>query len=172
MTNQGFFARLDTMVEWTGIPALAKGTPKRRPLHWPATLALALAFGGYGFSVVHVMGFPAASLGYGIEMLGFAIGCFVQIWGPLKPFGGMERADEWDRAVRARAYLVTFAVFAVTTMIALALMMAALAFDYPREAVMQGGAQTLFLLFAILNAMPTAHASWSVRWQRDGDQAD
>ncbi len=52
MTNQRFFARLDTMVEWTGIPALAKGTPKRRPLRWPATLALALAFGGYGFSVV------------------------------------------------------------------------------------------------------------------------
>ncbi len=169
MTNQRLFDRLDAMVRWTGIPALAEGKPKRRQLRWPATVALVLAFGGYGYSMAHAMRWPAASLGYGIEMLGFATGCFVQIWGPLKPFGSMERTDEWDRAVRARAYLVTFAVFAITTVAALTLMMGALAFDTPREAVMQGAAQTLFLLFAILNAGPTAHASWAVRWQREDE---
>lgn len=167
MTNQRLFERLDAMVRWTGVPALTEQPPRRRPLRWPATLALVLAFGGYGFSVANGMRFPAASLGYGIEMIGFAIGCFVQIWGPLKPFGGMEKADEWDRTIRARAYLVTFAVFVATTMTALVLLMGATAFDYPRGALMQGGTQTLFLLFAILNAGPTAHASWAVRWQKD-----
>lgn len=171
MTDKTPLQRLDTLVDWTGIPALTQNPPRRRPLRWPATIALALAFAGIALSLSRGMQTPLGLAGYGIEMLGFALGLFVKIVGPLKPFGGIETADEWDRTVRARAYLSTFAVFAITTMIALFLLMAGLAFDWPKAALMQGAAQTLFLLLTILNATPAAHASWAVRWQQDDDQA-
>ena len=47
------------------------------------------------------------------------------------------------------AYLSTFAVFAITTMVALFALMAGLAFDWPKPALVQGAAQTLFLLFTM-----------------------
>lgn len=171
MTRKTVPQRLDALVGWTGIPDLAQHPPRRRPLRWPATLALILAFGGVALSLTQGMRTPLAMAGYGLEMLGFAIASFVKILGPLKPCGSAETADEWDRMVRARAYLWTFAVFGVTTMVALFLLMAGLAFDWPKRALMQGGAQTLFLLFTILSATPAAQASWAVRWHQDDDSA-
>ena len=171
MTDKTTLQRLDALVGWTGIPALSQHPPRRRPLRWPATIALALAFAGIALSLSRGMQTPLALAGYGIEMLGFALAMVVKIVGPLKPYGGTEKTDEWDRAVRARAYLWTFAVFAITTMLALFALMAGLALDWPKPALMQGAAQTLFLLFTILNATPAAQASWAVRWQQDDDQA-
>ncbi|WP_426255297.1 hypothetical protein [Sphingomonas sp. DC2300-3] len=171
MTDKTPLQRLDALVGWTGIPALSQHPPRRRPLRWPATIALALAFAGIALSLSRGMQTPLALAGYGIEMLGFALAMVVKIVGPLKPYGGTEKTDEWDRAVRARAYLWTFAVFAITTMLALFALMAGLALDWPKPALMQGAAQTLFLLFTILNATPAAQASWAVRWQQDDDQA-
>ncbi len=163
MTDKTPLQRLDALVGWTGIPALSQHPPRRRPLRWPATIALALAFAGIALSLSRGMQTPLALAGYGIEMLGFMLAMVVKIVGPLKPYGGVEKADEWDRAVRARAYLSTFAVFAITTMLALFALMAGLALDWPKPALMQGAAQTLFLLFTILNATPAAQASWAVR---------
>lgn len=154
MTDKTPLQRLDALVGWTGIPALSQHPPRRRPLRWPATIALALAFAGIALSLSRGMQTPLALAGYGIEMLGFMLAMVVKIVGPLKPYGGVEKADEWDRAVRARAYLSTFAVFAITTMLALFALMAGLALDWPKPALMQGAAQTLFLLFTILNATP------------------
>ena len=79
----------------------------------------------------------------------------------------MERADEWDRAIRARAYLFTFAVFAALTFTALWLLFAGLAMTLPTAALVQGTMQTIFLLMCTLVALPTACASWTFHWQAD-----
>ncbi|MEG3092030.1 hypothetical protein [Sphingomonas sp. PB1R3] len=166
MTNDTFLQRLDAIVRWTGVPALTEQPPRRRPMRWPSAVALALALGGYGVSVAQNLSGSGTYLGYGIGMIGFAVGTFVRILGPIKPSGSfVEKIDEWDRAIQARAYLMAFKVFAVTTMVALCLLMGGLAFDVPKDAVMQGGIQTMFLLFTIINAVPAAYASWAVRWE-------
>lgn len=166
MTNERFFKRLDSLAGWTGVPALTEQPPRRRPMRWPSTIALALAFGGYGVSLAQGVSAPGAYPGYGMIMIGFAIGTFVRILGPIKPSGSfVEKIDEWDREIQARAYLMAFKVFAVTTMVALFLLMGAVAFEFPKNAVMQGCIQTIFLLFTIINVVPAAYVSWAVRWE-------
>jgi hypothetical protein len=166
VTNQRLFERLDAMVRWTGVPALTEQPPRRRPMRWPSGIALALAFGGYGVSLAQDLSGSGTYLGYGIGMIGFAVGTFVRILGPIKSSGSLvEMIDEWDRAIQVRAYLMAFKVFAVTTMVALCLLMGGLAFDVPKAMIMQGAIQTIFLLFTIINAVPAAYVSWAVRWE-------
>ncbi len=167
MTPKPFLQRLDDSVRWTGIPALAEQPPRRRPMRWPATVALLLAFGGYAASLAMGMQGGDAAIGYVVEIVGFAIGSLVQIVGPLKPIGGMEKADEWDRAIRARAYLFTFAVFAAVTFATLWLLFAAVVMTFPTAALIQGTMQTFFLLMSVLVALPTAYASWTFHWLAD-----
>ncbi|MEJ8631325.1 hypothetical protein P0F65_18950 [Sphingomonas sp. I4] len=99
------------MVRWTEVPAFAQGKPRRRPLRGPGTLALVLAITGYTLVLASRQ---HALLGYMILIFGFSAGNFMRIFGPLKPFGGMERVDEWDEATRYRAIAFTYAVVSVT----------------------------------------------------------
>lgn len=166
MTRRTLAELLDDSVRWTGIPAMSERPVRRRPLRLPSTMALSLA--GAGFATMAASGFAGrlAAIGYAILMIGFAIGVFVRIFGPLKHFGTVnEQVDELDRAVRARAYLVTFAVFAATTIVGLFAIMATLALGQSVETTGRATMALFFVLMTILSALPTAHASWSWRWE-------
>ena len=170
MTNQRLFERLDAMVRWTGIPAFAEGRPRRRPLRGPATFSLILALAGY----IMLLGSPRhAVFGLIILIVGLSIGHFMRLLGPLKPFGAMERVDEWDQAARARSIAFTYMLVSATAPLSL-ILLAAVAnwarWDMARlsEAMVATG----FLLMTVFSAMPTAHASWTVRWVRDEDPID
>ncbi len=163
MTNQSFFERLDAMVRWTGIPALAEGKPKRRPLRWPATFALIFAVAGY-MLVLAVRG--PTFLGWLGLIAGVSLGNVMRVWGPLKPFGAMEPTDEWDRATRARSIAFTYMTVSVTVPAGLCLLVAfapLAGWDMAQlsRAVLASG----FLMMTIFSALPTAHASWTVRWE-------
>lgn len=167
MTNQRFFERLDAMVRWTGVPAFAEGRPRRRPLRGPATLALGLA--AIGFALV--LASPRqALLGYVILIVGFSAGNFMRIFGPLKPIGSTERVDEWDVATRARAIAFTYAVVSVTVPLGLILLGAWANFaGWTMPRMSEVLTATGFLLMTIVSTMPTAHASWTVRWDREDE---
>ena len=157
--------RLDDLVRWTGIPALSEQPPRRRPLRWPATLALTLALVGYATMAAVEFAGRTSAIGNAALMVGFATGVFMKIFGPLKPYGTViERVDEWDRAARARSYLFTFVAFAVTTLVGLMLILATLALTQSIEATGQAIMALFFLLMTIISAMPTAHASWKWQW--------
>lgn len=169
MNRKTILQRLDDIVRWTAIPQLWETPPRRRSVRWSATLALTLAFGG--FVVMAAGGFSDAVYFSGdpVLMIGFAIAAFVQIWGPLKPFGAYaERVDEWDRTARARSYLVTFAVFSAVTMLGLFLLLGLAVSEPSAPAMMRRGIDgLLFTLMTIAMAMPAAYASWRWRWGDD-----
>lgn len=170
MTNEWFFERLDAMVRWTGVPALAQGKPRRRPLRGPATLALLLATMGYA---VVLASRRYAFLGYVILIFGMSVGNFMRVFGPLKPLGSIERVDEWDEVTRYRAIAFTYAIMSVTVPLSLILLMACVnlaGWDMSRLSMALTATALLFM--TVVSAMPTAHASWTVRWQRDEDQGD
>lgn len=170
MTRKPLLQRLDDSVRWTGIPALAAGHPRRRPLRWPATTALVLAIGG--FAVLSIS--PASSapepflIGYTAIMLGFGIAIVTRLLGPLKPYGTMERVDEWDRTMRDRAYAFTYTLTSVT-LPALLLLLPGIALLAHWDAGMWNRmiAALGFTLMAVFAALPTAHASWSFAWAED-----
>lgn len=167
MTRKTLLERLDDLVGWTGIPALSQQPPRRRPLRWPATLALILAFGGAVIATVQGGASNGYWIGYAALMVGFSIGNFTNIFGPLKPPASLvERVDEWDRSARAQAYLVTFGVFAVTVFVGLFAMLWALAFA-PASVSAKPVLILMFLLMTILTTTPTAYASWRWRWDDD-----
>jgi len=168
VTNRSLFAWLDDMVRWTGIPALAEGKPRRRPLRGPATLALVLAVIGYA---VVLWSQQRATLGYSVLIVGFSIGNFMKLLGPLKPFGSIERVDEWDQAARSRSIVFTYMMISVTVPLGLLLLVAtANLAGWDMLRLSQAVMATAFLLMTIFSALPTAHASWAVRWERDEDQ--
>ena len=167
MIRKTFLERLDDLVSWTGIPALSQYPPRRRPLRWPATLALVLAFGGAIAAMALGVNTKGYWIGYTVLMIGFSIGNFTNIFGPLKPPASLfERADEWDRSVRSQSYLVTFGVFAATVFLGLFAMMWAVAL-VPTSLSLRQFSILVFLLMTILTTTPTAYASWRWRWDDD-----
>lgn len=167
MSRKTLLERLDDLVGWTGIPALSQRSPRRRPLRWPATLALVLAFGGAVVATALGIDSNGYWIGYAALITGFSIGNFTSIFGPLKPPASLfERVDEWDRSVRSQAYLVTFGVFAATVFVGLFAMMWAVAFG-PISLSLRHISILPFLLMTILTTTPTAYASWRWRWDDD-----
>lgn len=171
MTDRTILQRLDGLVGWTGIPQLASGHPRRRPMRWPAATALALAAGGYALNLLGGLQGAAFAIGMGMQALAMAASGFIAGLGPVKPFGSTERVDEWDRALRTRSYMAAFTTFVFATAAASFLLLAALAFDVPRDVIMRGTMATIFLLEIIVMILPTAYASWAVRWDGDDDHA-
>lgn len=166
MTRRTLSERLDDLVRWTGIPALTEQPVRRRPLRWPSTMALVLAGTGFVVAMAHTGGTGRASaIGQAVLLCGFALGNVMKIHGPLKPFGSIEHVDEWDQVTRARAYLFTFAAFAAVTFAGLAVLLAGGAMNWPTDAIGRGAMALFFLLATIAATLPTAHASWTVRWE-------
>jgi len=159
--NQRLFARLDAAAEHTGMPALARHDIRRRHLRWLPILALALAAGGWAWGLARP---STAWLGYGAITLGFAIGVFLPLFGPIKPWGGPRLADEFDRQVRQKAFLYGFAavsfaaIFGIWTVLGLAVLG-----DWSRSIVLGQIANLNYLLFVLYLAVPTLHASWTTR---------
>ena len=152
---------------WTGVPRIAQGHPRRRPLRWLSAIAALAAVTGFAFSAVTGFAGRATWIGYAILLCGFMIGTCLQIFGPLKPFNSAERVDEFDRALRARSYLFAFPVFALATVAGLLLLMWMMLMQWPRGSVTLCLAELMLMLAALSFAVPTAYASWSVEWGKD-----
>jgi hypothetical protein len=156
--RKNMLERLDDSVRWTGIPQMIHGHPRRRSLRWTSMIVLLLAATGF----VADLGQPRAWWGYALLMLGFGVGNFLPIWGPVKPWGSHERADEFDRALRARAFLAAFSALAAVAVISLWLIIGlSLVQAWTVDALRWTAMKLAFLLATIYTAGPTCYASWA-----------
>ncbi|SEM81263.1 hypothetical protein SAMN05192583_1334 [Sphingomonas gellani] len=158
--QQRFLAWLDGLVMWTGVPAMAAGTPRRRHLRWPPLLALMAASAGLIWCLVR----PDRSywVGYALIMLGFFIANLMPIWGPLRRFN--ERADEFERQQRRESLLVALAAVAAAAFAGIWLTVSMLALELWSARVAQQELTALtFYMMTLFSAVPTLHASWRTR---------
>jgi len=157
-----FLDRLDALSEKTGVPALARGTPRRRHLRWTPVVALVLA--SAGLAVGLAAGPVWRNIGYAVLMVGFSIATMLPLLGPLKPWGTAERVDEFDRATRDRAFFVAFASVSVAAVIGIWLVMGfALLVNWSRETLLWALALLSLYLMTLYGTVPTLHASWATR---------
>ncbi|MES2442055.1 MAG: hypothetical protein V4574_04430 [Pseudomonadota bacterium] len=153
--------RLDAAAGLTGIPKMVGPNPDRRHHRWLPVFALTLAYGGfvYGLARPHASGYGQAAI-----LFAYAFACWLPFLGPVKPWRGAEIADEFDRAVRNRAYLAALGVTAGTGWLGLWLVIAlALLGNWTRDVLIQLLVMLAFLLPVIWTAAPTLHASWATR---------
>jgi hypothetical protein len=162
--------RMDDLVRWTGVPALSQGKIRRRPFRWLSALAVVGALGGFIASAAGgFLGGPFA-IGYMVLIASFAVGLIVQVFGPLKPFNSAtERADEFDRALRSRAYLFAYPVFAFVVALGLLLTMYVVLLAWPRAALMNCLSELMLTLISLGFTLPTLYASWAVQWDKGED---
>lgn len=159
MTSKPLTQRLDDIANRTGIPALAKGPPRRRPLRGLALISLALGTAGMATTL---FGGRILLIGDGILLAGFVLSGWLPLMGPIKPWMSFtERVDELDADIRAKAYLTALPVilfFAVCGLVGLPIL-AWVQQRPPAEMVALGGFAAMYLL-VLWNAIPTLHASW------------
>jgi len=163
MTHKSVIQRLDDAANWTGVPKLAGLVEKRRrSMRWLPIVPLLLAFAGVTLCFARESGFPP---GYIAVVFGFSLSVWMPMFGPLKPWGAAaENADERERELRRRAFLVTLWVVAMFGVVSL-MMVPAVAeilgwtMDRLTRAMMALG----MALFTVFNALPTLYASWATR---------
>ncbi|MBW8843297.1 MAG: hypothetical protein JF608_16180 [Sphingomonadales bacterium] len=159
MTTKPFLERLDNIADRTGIPALAKQQPRRRPLRGLAIVALAL--GTIGMTMA-LFGGRLLGLGDGVLVVGLALSVWLPLVGPIKPWMSFtERVDELDVQIRAKAYLTALPIILLVAMCGLVGLptLAWLQQRPPAEMAVLGGLAAMYLLI-LWNAIPTLHASW------------
>lgn len=131
-----------------------------RPLfRWMPIVAVAMGVAGFA----QVMLSPShTSLGFVIMTVSGACSVWLPAAGPLRTGIDGAIADEFDRALRARAYLAAFASIAFTAQIGIMLVAAlALLYHWPRELLITALIGLAMLLPLLWLAMPTLHAAWS-----------
>ncbi|MEI5688887.1 hypothetical protein [Sphingomonas kyungheensis] len=162
-----FLAWLDRSVMWTGVPAMAAGTQRKRHLRWPPVVALVLASGGLIWCVTN----PAHDVFIGsvLIIVGFSIANLMPIWGPLRRFS--ERADEFERQQRRDSLLVGLTTVALAGFVGIWLTVSLMAMQIWSAAVAQQELISFaFYMMALFGAVPTLHASWHTRPLADEDE--
>jgi hypothetical protein len=159
--NQRFFARLDAAAERTGVPAVARGNPRRRHLRWLPVVALVATAAGFAVALFRA---DLAEFGNALVMAGFVIGAMLPLLGPIKPWGSAERVDEFDRALRGRAFFVAFASVSFVAMVGIWLVMGVALLTGLHALAMLAQLRALaFTLMTLYAAVPTLYASWATR---------
>ncbi|MGI4732697.1 MAG: hypothetical protein ACRYFW_13265 [Janthinobacterium lividum] len=161
-----FLVWLDRSVAWTGVPAMASATQRKRHLRWPPLLALGLASAGLIWCFWHPG--PGYWIGYALIMLGFLIANLMPIWGPLRRFG--ERADEFERQQRRDSFLVGLTAVTVAAYVGVWITVGMMAMQvWPALVAQQELMALAFYMMALFSAVPTLHASWHTRPLGDED---
>jgi len=159
--NDRLLQGLDAAAERTGVPGLVTRIPRRRHLRWLPVVALSLASAGLGLGLIRA---DLLSWGYALLLAGFALSVILPLLGPVKPWGGPGMVDEFDRAVRSRAFLVTFAGISLAAVLGIWLIVGlSLLGAWPKE-ILIGEISVLSLyLMTLYSAMPTLYSSWTTR---------
>ena len=165
-TSQRILTLLDNSVRWTRIPSLIKGGVRRRPLRWISTVAIACAVAGFLIGLAQPsVWWPDLPL-----WLGVWTSNVMPLLGPIKPWGGHERTDEFDQALRGRAYLVALGSLAAVAVLGLWLTLGlSILYDWNADDLRWAIFKLPILLTAILSAGPTCYASWKIALVNDDD---
>lgn len=151
--------RLDAAAERTGIPAFARGDVRQRHYRWLPIVAIVLGVGSFVAGLVSPE--RVGPLFFFPGMLGYFIAAWFPIYGPVR---AVPRPDEFDRAIRQRAFLAGFA--AATGAACLGIMFIAglsLLDRWPSTRIITHLTALVFLLLLLVSAVPTLHASWTTQ---------
>lgn len=158
--NDRLFDRLDAAAERTGIPG-AVTRPRRRHLYWLPVVALTLATAGIALGLART---DLLTEGYGLIMAGFTLAMVLPIFGPVKIWGGSETVDEFDRAIRNRAFLATFASISVIAVLGMLVSGGlALLSGWPVLVLVRQLIALILYLITLYSAVPTLYSSWTTR---------
>jgi hypothetical protein len=158
--NDRLFDTLDAAAERTGIPGHVT-RPRRRHLRWLPVAALALATLGMVLGLVRT---DLLTAGYALIMTGFPIAVMLPIFGPVKIWGGSETVDEFDRAMRNRAFLATFAAISFIAFFAIMLITGlALIGSWPKTVLIRQLVALILYLMTLYSAVPTLYSSWATQ---------
>jgi hypothetical protein len=156
--------RLDDLARLTGMPALAERMAsgrQRRHLRWFPIAALLLVSIGMALMLADSQ---RSWLGYLVLVSGNVIAAWLPIFGPIKPWGEREGADERERQVRRDAYFTAFAAISIVTVIGLSLLMGLTLLERWRiETLLFDMAGFILFLISLWEIIPTLHASWATR---------
>ncbi len=161
LSNKAILEGLDAAANKTRIPSLVLGQVRRRHLRWLPVVALTLATLGLALGLART---ELVHVGYGIMSVGFVIAILLPLIGPIKPWGGAQLADEFDRAVRQRAFLAGFASVSFTAFVGIWLLIGLAYIDrwdmFALTMQLRNFGHYLLILYF---AVPTLHASWATR---------
>lgn len=165
--NDRLLEGLDAAAERTGVPGLVTRAPRRRHLRWLPVVVLSLASVGLMLGMLRTDLF---TLGYALVVTGFALSVVLPVLGPVKPWGSPDKVDEFDRAIRARAFLAAFASMSLASLLGIWLIVGlALLGAWPSlMLISQLGALSLYLM-TLYAAVPTLYSSWATRPIGDED---
>ncbi|WP_066799407.1 hypothetical protein [Sphingomonas soli] len=159
--NERLFDKLDAAAERTGVPAPTKRPPRRRHLRWWPIIALVLGATGLALSLARGDLFTVS---YTLVMAGFALSMPLPMAGPVKAWGGPDIADEFDRAMRLRAFLATFASISVMAVIGIWLILGLnLLGAWPKQVLIGQISNLSLFLMTLYSAVPTLYASWATQ---------
>lgn len=173
MTRKTIADYADDSVRWTGISKLVDATAQKqqRRYHLRILPIITLGLASVGMAIL-LADRHNYWLGHTLLMVGFILGNFLPIFGPVKPWGGVARVDEWDRQVRHNAYFVTFATISGVALLGTWLLCwLALSQAWTATDIIRAITSAAFYLMAMLSSLPTLHASWVTRPIDDEDDA-
>jgi hypothetical protein len=161
LSNKAILEGLDAAANKTGIPSLVLGQARRRHLRWLPVVALALGTFGFGLGLVRT---DLVHVAYGIIAVGWVLSIFLPLMGPIKPWGGPRLADEFDRAIRQRAFLAGFASVSFAAFIGIWLLVALAALGrWDTTLLIMELRNLAHYLLVFYFAVPTLHASWATQ---------
>lgn len=149
--------RLDDFANSTGLPKLMAYQPRRRPLRGLAITSLLLGTVGLAVGLIDARWYW---VGETMLMISFGLSVWLPVFGPIKPWASTrERIDEYDEAVRSRAYLAALPAILIAGALGLFALPALGAFQHrnPWETIALSGLGSIYLLL-LWNAIPTLHA--------------
>ena len=166
--NKSLLERMDHLVLWSGIPRLNEFRVRRRPLRWMPIMALALASAGF----IAILLRPGSYwIGYSILMVGFAVGSWLPIFGPVSLFfPGVDNVDERERSLRRDALLVGCATISFMVLVGLfILMLLTVLQDWPRGTLLRAMLSLALYAMVLYSSVPTLYASWAMPRPVDDD---
>lgn len=156
--RKSLLVRINDAVLWTGVPRLAMGKVRRRPMRWWPILALTLATIGLGV----ILFSPSKYwIGYSALMFGFGVANFLPLKGPLKRPSDV--IDERERTLRRDALLIGFGTISVVAFLCLWILAALTVLrDWPRDILLRAMVAFGFYFMTIYSSVPTLYASWAI----------
>ena len=102
-------------------------------------------------------------IGYLILMVGFAIGNFLPMFGPVKPpFHANDEVDEGQRNLRCKAFLIGFGTISAAAFLGLWVLIALTELqNWSQHMLLRAMMALTFYFLVLFSTVPTLYASWA-----------
>jgi hypothetical protein len=163
--------RLDALANVTGIPQLTMRTPRRRPMRWLPVVTMVAATGALAVAMIA----PDHDIyARGLLYVCFICAIFMSQFGPIKRgtryTSQDEKIDEWDMALRARAYPFSYWVMALLSSEGFILLSGFAGYqEWSMKQLERVMFDFAFYMLVLFLSLPTLYASWTTKPLRPTD---